>query len=124
MKNKIETFEQAAELLGIDPNILPIGIGINSDEIPTEFQASVIADYKLKVIAKALNEGWKADFDDTNKEKFTPWFEFQGGRFVLGGVACYTSYLRLGSRLCFRSWELAEYAAKQFKDLYRDLLVY
>lgn len=90
----------------------------------TDTPADEVAYRKLKVITAALNEGWTPDWNDTSENKYYPWFAFRGGRFVFSGVGYYYDCTDsdLGSRLCFRSRELAEYAGKQFEDLYNQFL--
>lgn len=79
--------------------------------------------YKLlKLLCSALNEGWKPDWDNPNELKYYPWFEMGGS----SGFRFYDySYWRsaVGSRLCFKSKELAEYAGKQFIDLYKQFML-
>jgi hypothetical protein len=91
-------------------------------EEPEETPIDEVAYGKLKVITEALNEGWTPDWSDSNQPKYFPWFGFQDGRFVFDGVRCAYLYSFLGSRLCFRTRELAEYAGKQFEDLYNLFL--
>jgi hypothetical protein len=78
---------------------------------------------KLKVIAKALNEGWTPNWDDTNEKKWWPWFNLSSGfGFGHSGYGCTSANTDVGSRLCFKSEELSDYCATQFVDLYKDLL--
>lgn len=81
------------------------------------------AHLKLTIIAEALNEGWFPDWANHNEYKYYPWFKYTSGvgcSFCgsIGGYAV-TGY---GSRLCFKSRELAEYAGKQFQDIYNNCL--
>jgi hypothetical protein len=107
---RIKTFEDACSYLNIDP----------VDNIPANFGKHVIAYCKLVIITKALNEGWLPDWDNDEDYKWYLWFSMDKPGFRLYGAAyCYThSYA--GSRLCFRTRELAEYAASQFKNLYEE----
>ena len=91
-------------------------------EPPEETPRDVVAYGKLKVITEALNEGWTPDWSDEGQQKWFPWFDFRGGRFVFDAVSYRYTYSILGSRLCFRTRELAEYAGKQFEDLYNQFL--
>lgn len=92
---------------------------------------SMLAYYKLIIIAEALNEGWKPNWADTDEYKWFPWLYVDTDLGSLAGLAyANTSYTasdalaNIGSRLGFKTRELAEYAADQFKDLYRDFLLY
>lgn len=113
--DRVKTFEDACEVLGIKGDILT---GTLSDDL--EGDAKSIAAYaKLIIIARALNEGWKPNWENSNEYKYYPYFKMQGG-FVLDGVRCICAYTGVGSRLCFKTDELAKYAVKQFGDLYKD----
>lgn len=86
------------------------------------------AYYFLKVIAKALNEGWEPDWSNRNQEKWYPWFEVTGTNPA--GLACsdaiypvsYTA-ASIGSLLCFKTEALAKYAGTQFIKLYEKYLL-
>lgn len=74
------------------------------------------------IIAKALNEGWEPDWGDNNEYKYYPWFNMggsSGSGFSFFDYVYVYSGSAVGSRLCFKSSDLAEYAAEQFKELYR-----
>jgi hypothetical protein len=102
--------------LGMDYND-PSAIGC-----PDELENGFVTFHRLQVIAKALNEGWTPDWSDDDQEKYYPWFVFRGGRFVFDDVYyCYATS-NLGSRLCFRTRELADYAGRQFEELYNQFL--
>ena len=113
------------------------------------FEPDEIAYIKLKAIAQVLNEGWTPQFT-INEYRWFPWFvlytkeeidtmnEEQRSRVVLrsyyyanahGGVAyAYASFdssyasTHLGSRLAFKTKELAAYAGKQFIDIWADFV--
>lgn len=116
-EKKITSYEDACKALNIQ--------AINEEVFnvfPKEDRKSMIAYHKLTVIARALNNGWMPDWENTNERKFYPIF-----RYVSAGLSCaYTinaasnASAYLGSRLCFSSPVLAEYAADHFADLYRD----
>ena len=82
----------------------------------------ILAYQQLVLIAKALNQGWKPNWNDHNEEKFVPWF-FMGssGRpFEFSDYDIWHTSSYVGSRLCFKSKELAEYAAKNFEKIYKN----
>jgi hypothetical protein len=109
IRTRITTFETACVELRI---FAPPLLNSKDDE----------AYGKLKIITEALNEGWTPDWSDEDQRKWFPWFVFQGGRFVFHVVDYGYTASGLGSRLCFRTRELAEYAGKQFEDLYNQFL--
>jgi len=85
-----------------------------------------LADYILNnqiaiVVAKALNDGWVANWDDHNEYKYYPWF-YLGKKFRYNYCNYWYSGSSASSRLSFKSSELAIYAGKQFKDVYENFL--
>lgn len=117
------------------------------------FDSDIVAYLKLRIIVAALNEGWTPKFEEdewryypwfwlyTNEqiEKMNEeekakvcrvvgrasYNAFAGGGLVFS-YADYVSTLSvtfLGSRLAFKTEELAEYAGKQFIEIYRDFMI-
>ncbi len=117
MKAKIKTFEGACKALKLNPKtVLP-----DVNGMPEHHQKSIISHAKLVIIAEALNEGWKPDWKNSDEWKYYPWFRMFSGS-GLAYLVCDHLYSgsAVGSRLCFKTSELAEYAGKQFKKLYED----
>lgn len=115
--DRIKTYEDACSELGeqpIDEKKLK-EFGFTNDEITY---------LKLKTITKALNEGWKCDWNDSNQSKYYPWFHLFSGGFVFYAAVCVDSgaFAGCASRLCFPTKEMAEYAGKQFLPLYSDFI--
>lgn len=79
---KITSYEDACKVLNIQP--------INEEvfnAFPKEDQRSMLAYHKLTVITRALNNGWKPNWDDQNEWKYYPLF-----RYVNAGLSfAYTS---------------------------------
>jgi hypothetical protein len=119
--DRIKTYEDACEALGT-----------TSDDQYFEYrpdavkghEKTLLAYAKLLVIVKALNEGWVPDWKNSSQYKYYPWWDLSSGS-GLSRIAVYyrDSCSAVGSRLCFKSRELAEYAAKQFKDIYTEFLI-
>lgn len=108
-----------------------------------------IAYLKLRIIVAALNEGWEPKFTE-DEYRYFPWFYFytkeeydklddeEKGRCVLrsgygtnshyGLVFCSANYdashssTNNGSRLAFRTRELAAYAGRQFTEEWADFM--
>ncbi|MGB5818839.1 MAG: hypothetical protein WBG90_05090 [Saonia sp.] len=117
--SKIKTFEEACEALKLDPeNVVP-----DFSMFPEKHQKAMSAHAKLIIIAEALNEGWQPDWGNGKWDKYFPWFNMGGSSgsgfsYHACGRGHSTSYC--GSRLCFKSSELAKYAGNQFLHLYKD----
>jgi hypothetical protein len=109
----IKTFEDACDELGIDPETV-IHKNDTSDEA---------AYKKLKIIIKAINQGWVPDWDNKSQCKYWPWFNLSSGSGFSNSSSHYGySYASVGSRLCFESEAKSNYTAKQFSDLYKQFL--
>lgn len=144
---RVKTWDDVVRELGYDPverllDHTERGDGFN-------FEPDEIAYIKLKAIAKVLNEGWEPKFVK-GEWRYFPWFYLytqdeidkmtpeKRSCVVLrsnsyanayGGVACAnascdSSYANAdyGSRLAFKSEELAVYAGKQFTDIWADFV--
>jgi len=111
--DRIKTFEDACAEIGPFPS-----------SIFNEFDTSDETAYKkLKIVIKALNEGWVPDWNDTNQKKWYPWFSLTSGFGFSGSLYfCTITCAGVGSRLCFKNEELATYAGTQFIDLYEQFL--
>ena len=121
IKDKVKSFEDACKVLDITPSVPDV------KGIPEKYQKSLIANYQLMVIAEALNEGWTPNWSNEQWDKWYPWFDMDAsssaGRFSFYVAVNLFSISRIGSRLCFKSEELADYAGTQFLELYRELFV-
>ncbi len=117
---KIKTFEGACKALRLDPEkCLPKVTGV-----PKHHQEAIVAHAKLVIITEAINEGWKPDWKDDAQYKYYSWFDMSSGSGLsFDGCDSYCSGSAVGSRLCFKSRELAQEAGKQFKKLYEQYFV-
>ena len=142
VKERIKTFADAAKAVGIeDPEEWESGY--------SDVEPDILAYFKLRIITKALNEGWEPKFIP-GEYRWAPYFllytkeeiekmnaetrarvVFRSGSGAVagGGVSCaYANYdsacvfASIGSRLAFKSEELAEYAGKQFTEIYADFI--
>lgn len=147
---RIKTLDDAVSELGEDnPAVkayrsIKYGYAISETDPET---ADIMAYAALRVIVEALNEGWKPQFtkgewrwyawyDLVSPEQIEDMSEEEKCRVVgrasynagaYGGLgdssASYVStysYANHGSRLAFKNEELAEYAAKQFGEIFAD----
>jgi hypothetical protein len=84
-----------------------------------------VAYKMIKEIVKAFNEGWVPDWTNSNEYKYYPWFKMgspSGGGFSFDGYDCWSTYSCVGSRLCFKSADLAKHAGQLFESIYKDFL--
>lgn len=123
VRKRIKTFEDACHEIGIDAEAW------NRDKISLGLEPDVLAFLKLRIIVKALNEGWEPRFTE-DECRYYPWFILYTGEeynkldeeeksrvvyrsnnlaYALGGVsfasAYYDSsspYAYIGVRLAFR----------------------
>lgn len=147
IKERVKTFDDAVVILGND-NQAVIDYYAIADKTCTE---DILAFAKLRVIAEALNEGWKPKFDG-DECRYYPWFyiytkeEYEkldedekkecrvvgrssidsnasGGLvYAHAGHASSHSHSNSGSRLAFKTRELGEYCGKQFIDIWEKFL--
>jgi len=109
----IKTFDDACNKFNVHP-----GDVFHDKDTPDE-----IAYKKLKLIARAINNGWVPNWKNENEKKWWPWFNLSSGSGFSNSDYGYSGTTSgVGSRLCFESEEKSEYTANQFLDLYRDLL--
>ena len=144
---RIKTFEDACEELGSDhPFVLAYNTNLRDADVAND-NKDIIAYMKLRIIAAALNEGWEPQFIP-GEYRWFPYFvlytkdeidkmdEETRSRVVCrvsrdasacGGVSFASvdsdsSYVveGVGYRFAFKTDDLAEYAGKQFIEIYAD----
>ena len=146
---RVKTFEDACAVLGENHLYVQMfqDIYTKSEKAGANVNSDVVAYLKLRIITAALNEGWEPQFT-SDEWRWYPWFrlltksdieelsEEERCRVVgranniadaYGGLvyayAYYvstSSYARYGSRLAFKSEELAYYAGTQFAEIYAN----
>lgn len=144
---RVKTFEDACEVLGEEHSYVQEYRSVANDNF--DFTQDLIAYLKLRIICAALNEGWKPTFSDGECRSY-PWFyiynkneyeklnkdekkkcrvvgrsshnAYAGGGFAFAYAfgASSVSHTVVGSRLVFKTSELAEYCEKQFIDIWAD----
>lgn len=147
IQDRIKTFQDACDELGEGHPFVQAYRNWETNGLNN--QPDIEAYLKLRIIAAALNEGWEPKFTE-DEWRFFPYFVFYTqeeidkmsedtktrvvrrssyGAYAGGGVAYAYAYddssftsANSGSRLAFRSRELAEYAGKQFVDIYADFV--
>lgn len=146
VRERIKTFHDAYCALGNEhPFVVSYEKYVNT---ASGEEADVIAYLQLRIITAALNEGWEPQFVP-GEYRWAPYFVLYTKEEIekmnaqtrarvvfrsyynahaFGGVSCAnagsdSAYVNasIGSRLAFKSEELAEYAGKQFLEIYADL---
>lgn len=113
---RVKTFEDACKVAVMDL------VTSNTDTLDE------IAYKKIKIIVAALNEGWEPDWRDSNEWKYYPYFglnknDAPGVGFRFFDRAYGLGASSVGSRLVFKTKELALYAGKQFESTYKEYFV-
>lgn len=81
------------------------------------------ADRKLELIELVLNEGWKADWNNSNQYKWSPWFKKEVGGWVARDLAgCFFCSADAGVGSYFKDEKTAVFAGKKFLDIYKEKL--
>ena len=145
---RVKTYEDAVNELGED-NPIVVAASTASWLFPEAVNKDLVAYMKMRVIVAALNDGWEPQFVP-GEQRWYPWYELiskedyeamsedekQERRCVgrshyianaFGFLVCSYAFdassvssAVSGSRLAFKSEELAEYAGKQFAELFAD----
>lgn len=149
--DRIKTFEDAVGELGNEHPLVKVYQSIKYGYCSEFVGKDLLAYTKLSIICEALNEGWHPQFT-LDERRWYPYYEFLtnkeieemseedksrvvgragGSAGAYGGLVysdayhvssyAYTGY---GSRLAFKSEELAEYAGKTFIDIYKDFVMF
>lgn len=120
----------------------------NADNIKSP---QILAYMKLAIIAYALNEGWEPKYT-TDEYRYFPWFRLYtqkeidemdeekkglvlgrsgssasahaGVVYVYSRIVSAHAYTSHGARLCFKNSALAEYAGKQFLDIWAEFMMF
>lgn len=151
VRERIKTFEDACEELGEHHAFVA---AFRIAEANGAFGSDIIAYLKLRIIVAALNEGWEPEFNDSEYRWYPWFYSYTNkeiedmdeeqkselcrcvGRScnnagAYGGLSCASavnafsfSYSYYGARLAFKTKELAEYAGKQFIEIYRDFVIF
>lgn len=117
---RVKSFEDACQVLGISTNVPDV------KGLPRKHQKAIVANYKLIIIAEALNEGWKPNWQDSDEYKYYPWFDMRNPAGVSYSNTNHTATFAsayFGSRLCFKTRELAIYFGQQFTELHNESML-
>ena len=123
IQDRVKSYEDACRELGLDPEDLP-----EVENCEPEDRASIVAFYKLTIIARALNEGWTPNWEDIDEYKYYPLFivneDAKSVSFLSASFSAVDATAAVGSRLFCKSDELATYFGKQFEKLWAEYLLF
>ena len=146
--DRVKTFQDAVVELGNDNPLVQQYNQIYS-EFGDMMDTDIIAYLKLRIIIAALNEGWEPKFTKDEwryypyfylitKEEYEQLSDEEKGRcvgrsssianangglvYAVTGYGSAYSCASDGVRLAFKTSELAEYAGKQFIDIWADFV--
>jgi hypothetical protein len=95
--------------------------GIKNPTTPSDTKERYYED--LILVSKALNGNWQPDWSDSDECKYFPYFTSASGlRFSYTNYGYRSTFTFIGSCLCFKNRELAEYAGKQFIEQYEKIM--
>ena len=144
--DKIKTFDDACKAIGLaGPEALP---ELLQEKYAAIVPSHIKAQLKLEIITLALNEGWQ-HIPDGKHWAYWPWFflytageiadmgkkgaeeraminatdvsdVFAGLGSAVSHYAWSDSHAYIGSRLAYKSRELARYSGKQFIELWKE----
>lgn len=146
---QVKTFRDACYVLGDEHPLVKECWGVVNVDL--DITQDLIAYLKLRIINTALNGGWEPRLAK-DEPRYYPWFVFftqkefdqvKGDNknsyaavrassdpsayvgLAYAGASYASSYsaTNYGSRLVFKTRELAEYAGRQFIELYADLML-
>ncbi len=151
IRERVKTFEDAIKVIGDKNPFVAQFKAMEASFKEAGNNLHLFAYARLVIIAEALNEGWRPKFDG-DECRYYPWFyiytkdEYEnldedekkccrvvgrsgGSASAYGGVAYAFAYYASsfsvagsGSRLAFRTRELAEYCGTQFIDIWEKYL--
>lgn len=114
--DQVKTFEDAYEFAGRPQRP-------NFNVFPFYDRSFYENMWKMSIITMVLNEGWEPDWDNSDEPKYYPYFNMSPSGFAFGDTLsdCTLAYAGGGSRLRFRTSELARYAGEQFVDIWKAI---
>ena len=113
----VDVFKDSCHKLGISDKLPDVSTFQKRD------QEHMLLTHKLFIIIRALNEGWEPNWQDSTEKKWYPYFNLVSGfAFSSTNFGWANSAARAGSRLCFKTEELARYAGTQFIELYKEYI--
>lgn len=140
IKDKIKTFVDAVEMLGINNQKVKDYLDLDNRKCAKD----IIAFARLRIIAEALNEGWKPKYDILDGSYYTSFdfiseeeyeklkenekkkcivFSLPGKEIKIAIVSSKLSVACEAYKISLKSRELAEYLGQQFIGIWKDYLL-
>ena len=113
LSKKIEkAFKDACKKIGRPESIDLSGM-------PEDMRDQAMAQYMLMVITEAKNEGWKADWTNSDQRKWFPyfWFSPSGVRFDDSAYCDSSADAGRAARLCFKDEATSNAAGTELTEL-------
>jgi len=117
IEDRIKDFNDICAEAGVDPADFVIPVGASQRQIGS------IAFNRIQLIFEVANEGWEADWDNSNQPKYyIIWKYTPGSGFSSYGCADTYSASYVGSRLSTFSAERAKWIAETFRNEFNQFL--
>ncbi len=128
----IKSLQDACKHQGIDHDKIVADLqGLLS--YPEDLRGNMIGNALMLIVAKSINQldnNYVPNWNDHNEWKYWPWFKIQASNQIPSGfgfsdTSYASTYARAycGSRLCFRTSEIALYVAKTFIEIYKQIIL-
>jgi hypothetical protein len=123
---KFKTYQDCEKAVGLSTGLRP-----TVSHLPAKYQKSITGQFQAIIICEAFNEGWEPDFNNPNQDKYAvcPRIEANeqhpsGFGFLSSVYAYWLTSSPCGSRLLFKSSELAMLALEQFPEIFKDYILF
>lgn len=116
IKDRVNSYESACKITGRDV------LDIDDFEMYGDEAKRMFARYKITTGIKAINEGWKPDFDNTNQPKYYIWMYGKKNGFSSCVDFSHFVFTYVGSDLHIETNDKAKVIEKVFRQEYIDYL--
>ncbi len=121
----VKTWKDVCKFHNRDPKVFP-----DVSSFPKNLQDFITNTFKAALITSAVNDNWTPNWNNYSEYKYRLWFEIKASKQKPSGFGCsFTdcgyagSGTTVGSRLLFKSSELALHAAKCFPEIYKGIIL-
>ena len=123
-KEELKLFD-FKDIKTIEDARIATGHSINYIKITNEESTDEWAYRMIKMVVKAINNGWVPDWSNSDQYKYYPWLSISssGFGFSSSGYGYTFTVTGVSARLCFESREKSDHAGTQFINLYKQFLL-